>query len=236
MVVVELGSFCWRWHFKCLSCLRELNWHSAGFTSSDGGHYKGCRESQGTTINHRPSPSLTHAHPYFKTTAATRTPLSLTALSVQEEVGWCMLMWLHTLDDSWLLYCSCGLNDNSPVSPVQNWMWCKMCTSTYYVHGLNTLLSLIQQKKKKTGELKLRRCCPEVDNRVRGLELPGCRQTGQRSDRIYLALWTWHQKLTDIVQIKNCVFEVFYVSQKLLDYFFPRLCQARVTQQNKGLR
>lgn len=43
--------------------------------------------------------------------AATPIPLSLTGLSVQEEAGWCILTWPHTLHDSWLLHCSLGLLD-----------------------------------------------------------------------------------------------------------------------------
>lgn len=49
--------------------------------------------------------------------------------------------------------------------------------------------ALIQSFKRSTTELKLRRCCIEVDNRPSRVELPGPRQAGQRSDAmLYLVL------------------------------------------------
>lgn len=85
--------------------LSELNRHSAGAASSDGGRLKGvCGEkSQEAAISPSHVP-VAHTHILTPSPRLHHPPsLSLHALSVQEEAGWCFQMWLHTLDDSWLL-------------------------------------------------------------------------------------------------------------------------------------
>lgn len=97
---------------KCLSCLPELNRHSAGSTSLDGGHLKegGQKKSRNwhlATSFHSPFYTRTHVNTHVLPlcpAAHLPAPLSLTVLSVQEEAGWCVLMWPYTLDDFWLMF------------------------------------------------------------------------------------------------------------------------------------